>query len=1674
MEFQLTTLPICCGYARRSVALAEHHLERIHNFLAFDTCVERVGRGVHVESCEKALQLSKRMINSLAEYDPLGRFSVIGGVLQMNWAPRGSQWFGYRVPYGERYAFYSTNDVCPSVVKRSGLPRIGSHVVMSRECDPTKRWSYTINCEFLADNVCAVYESGKAVIAISVPPAAIMYGEDEVDLQGVGDWIRPALYDDMRSAVSNIADASKSVGDLADVATSILTPVLSMMQSTVGSVAATLRDKFMKVVKIVVNALMASTQMLIPNLLFNIASEFGAEIVGSIRSFFSGVNVSVQLQSFDIAGLGNYVDKHRGPCAATLGAIIAVVLQFCLGFPRGLNMERTLDYFGRQSRNLKGIFDFAKVGVPMFTAIGSYLIACSFGSEETPELDAYLSGYKKWAEEVLSLVGTEVPFEVRLEKDERLFYTVDRLFKQGISYASTLNANGMRGESTAHYLRVFKLLEELRKKCDYTGVFGNRPRVKPLVIQLFGESGVGKSGMTWPLACDLNAALSDTVEAAQDFASEIYFRNVEQEFFDGYAQQNIVVYDDFGQRADSQAAPNEEFMELIRAANVAPYPLHMADLPEKKRTKFCSKAVILTSNVLRQNVTSLTYPDAYRRRIDLCAQVTLKPEFTRQCWSETTGGFVDRLDVTKCLGAADTRPYLLVLHDPESMKPIYQNGAPLIVGYEEFLDQCLKVARASFATSQALNNELSARITPERFERLRATMQSDDFHDASADLSEFTTRSKLEKLRMWRGILESVAMDFRRHMASLVTMKNALVVLACGLAGFGVWKAFSSRSDKTHDGKFHVAVESFGSGDPQTRSAKRAHVEACTSGDNHTRRSARHVVEAMSSGDARTKRQQRIATEAASSADNVTRRQARHVVEGDVIEGFSSSDSRTRYARAVRTEAVDADIQAWKDATAQDLISHRVLSNLYKVSRVESSGEQALLNGLFVRDTIMLVPRHLLHSISPNDEIRISNAWGAEFVVPFCDVKIVYLEDRSGFDKDAMLLQFPRYVNAHSDLVKHFQTMPEISLRRVDVCLPTLRCVKNRVCVAILGNTRARCEARTLDTAYGQLRIRDLIEYELNTINGDCGAPVVVQETSCLRKIAGIHIAATHDGMRAFAQSVSRADLERGISQLSEVIITDNDSLPNFTIQPAELQLNREYSCEELLPLFGCNTPTLSFTGKCSRPVMVPGKTDILPSVIHGLVSPAITKPSALYDPTVNIMNINMLKNAVNTPYIPQVEVDRAVAEVDQILLSNRDSRLARVLTFEEAVAGSPDSEYMSGINRGSSAGYPWTLDKPPHSRGKTGWLGEDEYVFNEDVRAAVEERIALARKGIRPPTVWSDTLKDERRPIAKVDAKKTRIFSHGPMDYTIAFRMYFLGFIAHIMENRIENEQSLGTNVYSGDWALTARKLQRYGEKVFAGDFSGFDGSLNNCITHPFVRSANKFYDDGPENARIRLVIFLDVFNSIHLNQGEFLMFTHSQPSGNPGTTAVNSYYNSVSMRISYYRCAKEAKIERPPKFDTVVSMVSYGDDNVVNLSDSVSEWFNQETVSKAYASFGMTYTDEAKTVGTAPRWRKIEEVAYLKRAFRRDNGVWRAPMALETILETPNWVRKCADLTEATMMNVEDSIRELAQHPREVFDEWAPKFINAIYQETGEYPLTYPYDHYIREWNEEYGLGC
>lgn len=612
----------------------------------------------------------------------------------------------------------------------------------------------------------------------------------------------------------------------------------------------------------------------------------------------------------------------------------------------------------------------------------------------------------------------------------------------------------------------------------------------------------------------------------------------------------------------------------------------------------------------------------------------------------------------------------------------------------------------------------------------------------------------------------------------------------------------------------------------------------------------------------------------------------------------------------------------------------------------------------------------------------------------------------------------------------------------------------------------------TISSESYRMRIAKAWTYLGATSDGDCGGPLILNDNCAIRKIVGIHM-----GSRVLP------NFTQGTGQLitQEMIIAGLAQVPMRCqcYTDIDMEVNEVDRGETLVG----NVPLgagLFVHGTTDKSTTTGGKTKLQPSKLHGIVEPltmpAMLRPNGEHNPMVKgLMKFGKEVPMINPKVIELCAID--VANNLRLNVSRLDiDQYQRKLTYVEAVQGVGEDVFLAPINRSTSMGFPFSVDYH-NPRGKRIAFGDDEWTMETPLAKHIEKEVLKleenCRKGIQVGVYWSDTLKDERRPIAKVLQGKTRVFCGGPVHFTILFRQYFLGFAAWIMHNRNANEIATGTNVYSADWneivsKLASRGKTKDGMNIVAGDFANFDGSLSSQILWYILDLINDWYDDGEENAKIRHVLWMHIVHAVHINGNVIYQATHSQPSGCPITAILNSIYNSIIIRITYVLCAQEQlkktgqNYVSMEKFNQFVACVSYGDDNLIAISDHILEWYNQVEITQAFSLIGHEYTDEAKT-GIIVPVRNIEEVAFLKRKFVWDPIVNRyiAPLDITVVREICQWTKKGLAADSITEANIDVTLRELSLHDRNTFDgfkavlqrECQKKGINYRFLSYGEY---------------------
>lgn len=834
------------------------------------------------------------------------------------------------------------------------------------------------------------------------------------------------------------------------------------------------------------------------------------------------------------------------------------------------------------------------------------------------------------------------------------------------------------------------------------------------------------------------------------------------------------------------------------------------------------------------------------------------------------------------------------------------------------------------------------------------------------------------------------------------------------------------------------------------------------SGDVKTRQRSNIKIELGSSGSAATARRAQIRTELGRSGDATTRMQRRIVSQ--------SGKTEKRFYRHVVA-------QGCSDVNAHDLTTLTLRANTYRATYEDSGVRKVMGNITFLRGWTAIMPYHFIsglmaRGVSPSTIVYLSQSQKPD-IIQFPLSHLFYVNDDDevvltshcvqltlddGFPMDCVMFELNGLIcHMHRDVVKHFIRKDEQGklFGTVSASFATYQYDEQHELFrayqyvtsfkACDGEKRIEFDESQINGRSMSYVQRQMYQYCAPTQFGDCGSVICVYNNRIPNKFVAMHVAGSNNE-RGYAIPLTFERLNTFLDKLAPV---------------AKFQFVLP-TCvnDKIEPI----TPQGSFValGTSSLKVGQATKTSLLPSKIYGklttpIMCPAILRPTKINGILVDPLMNGLTKCGFQPPLLNPDWIEACVSDVCRVALTSYNEmapkrKFQRFLTMEQAIVGA-DDDFMSSLSRTTSPGFPYSVlmhDGP----GKRFWFGKEQD-FSLDSSAClsliadVERLIEDYSQGVVGNVVFTDTLKDEKRELAKVAVGKTRVFSAGPQHFSIAVRKFLLPFSAFLQHNRIDNEIAVGTNPYSYDWNRLALRLKSKGSHVIAGDFGNFDGSLNAQILWAIFDGIVLEWAQGCEDydsgvGDVLRGMWASLVHSVHIFGDNVYMWTHSQPSGNPLTVILNSLYNSVVMRLSWMQvfATRDPSMMTMAKFNENVAMISYGDDNILNISDSVLEDFNQISVSYALAELGHTYTDETK-IGEIVGFRTLAEVAFLKRKFRWSTELARyvAPLDKKVIYEMLNWTRRTTDPDEILMTNLETAAREIVLHGRQAYQEYVAK---------------------------------
>jgi len=546
------------------------------------------------------------------------------------------------------------------------------------------------------------------------------------------------------------------------------------------------------------------------------------------------------------------------------------------------------------------------------------------------------------------------------------------------------------------------------------------------------------------------------------------------------------------------------------------------------------------------------------------------------------------------------------------------------------------------------------------------------------------------------------------------------------------------------------------------------------------------------------------------------------------------------------------------------------------------------------------------------------------------------------------------------------------------------------------------------------------LTYNSRTSAGDSGSILVIEGNQNRPQIVGMHV-----GVRS--RVGCSIGLGTPITQEVIALIMNKD----LNVKDEEEDVFEEQCAIQTFPHEILRTiPLLESFNR-------PRFHKIRPSVAYGWNGPPTQYPVRLI-PFVNKDGLTIDPYIVGVSklhqeYTPEILEDDG--SVDWLISLYPPQEDRRLLNFSEVIKGT--GEFFSSVNAGTSPGYPYCLMKE-QTKGKSPWITVDkiscEIEWTEDLESLVQTYEASLLKGENIEVLWADVLKTERRPIEKVNAGKTRLFSTCPLHYLCLMRKYFGKITEYIQSQSTLKPVSVGINAHSLDWTILYNRLSKTNGSVIAGDFENYDGRIPRFIGEKRVLAfVNRWYDDGPVNARVRALLFEHIYNATRLTGNVIYQVKDGNPSGNPWT----SFYNSLGQLCMWYPILTQVFCLSPDTWNIVV----YGDDNVLT-TDKVGLRVNDfQPYFKQF--YGMNYTHFSKKEGVTVH-DTLESIRYLGRAFTPQRGFYKAaPLELSVIVESTYWTNGPKVDFEVLMSTVESFVNEIFHFGVDFYRRFCGEFL-------------------------------
>jgi ribA/ribD-fused uncharacterized protein len=539
--------------------------------------------------------------------------------------------------------------------------------------------------------------------------------------------------------------------------------------------------------------------------------------------------------------------------------------------------------------------------------------------------------------------------------------------------------------------------------------------------------------------------------------------------------------------------------------------------------------------------------------------------------------------------------------------------------------------------------------------------------------------------------------------------------------------------------------------------------------------------------------------------------------------------------------------------------------------------------------------------------------------------------------------------------------------------------------------------------------------------NGDCGSLLVAKENGALR-ICGIYVAGSATN-----------------TMFQPVLKEDVDALMKFKNKCQGLLKHPEVNPDGASGSVDYNALSFGTYAYDSPNLRAISPSEIVPSRV-GVENPELFGHSSTAAPAV--LSIESAQKAANKKWHEGGTLDLATIEkaknyVEALYAGHiKDCRSG---SADNGVTGACNYGCLTGLDLSTSPGLPWKA----WSKGRKGksWMFTEDQKMKPFLENAVNDVLESWKDGYAYPVMFNATLKDERRTLDRVAAKKTRVFTAGSVEKTIADRSLFADFIVQFKTHRLDLMHCYGINASSLEWNDMAWIHRQMGSRHAAADYSGYDASLTaQLISHAYEVIA-RFYPNEVDRRMIDCSS-VECRNHFVYMFGEVYQCAQGNPSGCAMTTVVNSVINHLLLSYAWIRhFTREGHNDMVSYQAWRKNFVChvYGDDFIYTVSDAARS-FTCKAYAEALRETGQEITapDKSETIRDFIPW---GELSLLKRSFVVNpfdgpSTLYVGALDKDVIEEIPRWTHRDNDEV-ANVSTVAATLQAAALWGRKYFDK-------------------------------------